>query len=33
MVNLKNDPCETCLRWVECNGMDEACPLREDGDV
>lgn len=22
------DPCETCLRWWECNGVDkENCPL------
>lgn len=19
-------PCETCLRWWECNGVDEQCP-------
>lgn len=27
-------PCETCLRWSECNGVDEGCPLRrgEDGE-
>lgn len=23
-----NDPCETCLRWPECNGVDaESCPV------
>lgn len=22
------DPCETCLRWPECNGVDaESCPI------
>lgn len=22
------DPCDTCLRWSECNGVDrDACPL------
>ena len=22
------DPCETCLRWPECNGVDAAiCPM------
>lgn len=22
------DPCETCLRWPECNGVDaENCPV------
>ena len=22
------DPCETCLRWYECNGIDkENCPM------
>lgn len=25
----ENDPCETCLRWYECNGVDESCPLKE----
>lgn len=24
----REDPCETCLRWTECNGVDrEFCPL------
>lgn len=23
------DPCETCARWPECNGVDaETCPFR-----
>ena len=22
------EPCETCLRWDECNGSDESCPMR-----
>ena len=22
------EPCETCLRWDECNGTDERCPYR-----
>ena len=26
MVKPKEDPCETCLRWPECNGVDEDCP-------
>ena len=25
------DPCEQCLRWSECNGVDEACPVRKPG--
>lgn len=25
---VEDDPCETCLRWSECNGADEQCPLR-----
>lgn len=25
----KEDPCERCLRWPECNGVDEACPVRK----
>lgn len=29
----KKDPCESCLRWPECNGVDEDCPWRnEDGN-
>lgn len=25
------DPCESCLRWYECNGVDrENCPLWEE---
>lgn len=25
---MNNDPCETCLRWPECNGVDaDTCPL------
>lgn len=28
----QRDPCVTCLRWGECNGVDEDCPWRaEDG--
>lgn len=22
-------PCETCVRWTECNGVDEECPWRK----
>lgn len=25
------DPCDKCLRWSECNGVDEACPVRKPG--
>ena len=25
----KTDPCDTCLRWDECQGVDEACPIRK----
>ena len=25
---VEEDPCDTCLRWSECNGVDEQCPLR-----
>ena len=21
-------PCQTCVRWEECNGVDESCPRR-----
>lgn len=24
------DPCDTCLRWYECNGVDrDSCPIVE----
>ena len=23
-------PCETCLRWGECNGIDKQCPHRKE---
>lgn len=26
----KEDPCESCLRWSECNGVDEQCPHRKE---
>ena len=27
------DPCETCNRWTECNGVDrEYCPLWRDNE-
>ena len=22
------DPCDTCVRWSECNGVDKECPRR-----
>ena len=22
------DPCESCVRWSECEGVDKDCPLR-----
>lgn len=25
----KISPCDRCLRWSECNGVDEFCPLKE----
>ena len=29
----ENDPCDSCLRWGECNGVDENCPWRnKDGN-
>ena len=28
------DPCETCLRWWECNGVDkDNCPLWQTNDT
>lgn len=24
----KEDPCVECLRWEECNGVDDGCPWR-----
>ena len=29
---MNEHPCETCLRWPECNGVDESCPLLEEVD-
>lgn len=26
----KEHPCETCVRWSECNGVDDDCPRRKD---
>ena len=27
------DPCDTCLRWYECNGIDKTdCPLCNDSN-
>ena len=26
----KENPCESCLRWDECNGVDRECPLRKE---
>ena len=23
-----HDPCDTCVRWGECNGVDEECPRK-----
>ena len=32
VADMKPDaPCETCLRWPECNGVDDTCPLKSDG--
>lgn len=28
---IEEDPCETCLRWDECNGVDDGCPLKNKG--
>ena len=25
-------PCDGCLRWPECNGVDEDCPWRAEDD-
>lgn len=24
----REDPCHDCLRWDECNGVDDDCPRR-----
>lgn len=26
----EENPCETCVRWEECNGVDEDCPWKEE---
>lgn len=25
---VEEDPCDTCLRWPECNSVDDECPRR-----
>lgn len=30
---MTEDPCETCVRWYECNGVDDDCPLRKEVDT
>ena len=25
----EENPCETCLRWDECNGVDDNCPWND----
>ena len=32
-LRLPRNPCETCLRWEECNGVDDECPLRKEADT
>ena len=27
-ARIEEDPCETCLRWSECNGVDPDCPKK-----
>lgn len=24
------NPCDTCLRWFECNGIDDDCPIKRE---
>ena len=26
----EKDPCGSCVRWSECNGVDDDCPLLEE---
>ena len=26
----RDNPCDTCLRWFECNGIDDECPLQKE---
>ena len=28
-LRMKPDPCDTCVRWSECNGVDDDCPRKE----
>lgn len=28
-LRLKHDPCDTCLRWAECNGIDDGCLVKK----
>lgn len=29
-LQAADDPCESCLRWSECNGVDKQCPRRKE---
>jgi hypothetical protein len=30
----EESPCDWCLRWMECNGVDDNCPIKEaDGNT
>ena len=26
----RQNPCDSCNRWSECNGVDEGCPWRNN---
>lgn len=28
-LRMKPDPCDTCVRWSECNGVDDECPRKD----
>ena len=29
----QKDPCDSCVRWSECNGVDDDCPLLEEKEA
>lgn len=29
-LKKQETPCATCVRWEECNGVDDDCPMRKE---
>lgn len=30
IIETYDHPCANCLRWSECNGVDDQCPWRDE---